>query len=92
MTKFRAESSSLSATDTTTLTCSATGGYPPVNSITLYKNNELIMRTSSGALQYNTTTSFQYGRYECVIDSEINTVRRDLLLQEEGNSNFDNFS
>ena len=88
LTEFTAESSSLPATHTTTLTCTATGGYPPVDSITLYKNNELIMRTSSGALQYNTTTSSQYGRYQCVIDSVIHTVRKSLLLQEEGKLHF----
>ena len=83
-TEFTVESSSLPATHTTTLTCTATGGYPPVDSITLYKNNELIMRTSSGALQYNTTTSSQYGRYECTVDSNIHSVQKTLLLQEEG--------
>ena len=55
-----------------------------MDSITLYKNNELIMRTSSGALQYNTTTSSQYGRYECTVDNRIGTIKKDLLLQEEG--------
>ena len=84
-TEFTAESSSLPATHTTTLTCTATGGYPPVDSITLYKNNELIMRTSSGVLQYNTTTSSQFGRYQCVIEKEISNVKKVLLLQEEGN-------
>ena len=57
-----------------------------MDSITLYKNNELIMRTSSGVLQYNTTTSSQYGRYQCVVEKKVSNVEKNLLLQEEGNS------
>ena len=52
-----------------------------MDSITLYKNNELIMRTSSGVLQY---TASHYGTYEFVVDFEIHTLRKSLLLQEEG--------
>ena len=52
-----------------------------MDSITLYKNNELIMRTSSGVLQY---TASQYGTYECVVDLKIHTLWKSLLLQEEG--------
>ena len=58
-----------------------------MNSISLYKNNELLMSSSSGVLQYNTnnrTTTTQYGIYKCVIDYRINTIQRQLLLQEQG--------
>ena len=45
------------------------------------------MSSSSGVLQYNTnnrTTTTQYGIYKCVIDYRINTIQRQLLLQEQG--------
>ena len=86
-TELTAVSSSLPAGHTTTVTCTGRGGYPPVNSISLYKNNELLMSSSSGVLQYNTnnrTTTTQYGIYKCVIDYRINTIQRQLLLQEQG--------
>ena len=80
-TELTAVSSSLPAGHTTTLTCTGRGGYPPVNSISLYKNNELLMSSSSGVLQYNTnnrTTTTQYGIYKCLIDYRINTIQRQL--------------
>ena len=86
-TELKAVSSSLPAGHTTTVTCTGRGGYPPVNSISLYKNNELLMSSSSGVLQYNTnnrTTTTQYGIYKCVIDYRINTIQRQLLLKEQG--------
>ena len=58
-----------------------------MNSISLYKNNELLMSSSSGVLQYNTNnrnTTTQYGIYKCLIDYRINTIQRQLLLQEQG--------
>ena len=75
----------------TSVTCTAVGGYPPVDSITLYKNNALIMRNSSSGVHYNTqnrTTSSQYGRYRCLIDTKVTVIEKELLLQEEGNRNY----
>ena len=56
-------------------------------SLYMYKNNELIMSSSSGVLKYNTnsrTTTTQYGIYKCLMDYRINTIQRQLLLQEQG--------
>ena len=71
----------------TSLTCSAVGGYPPVKTITLYKINVLLTRTSSSGLRYNTQnriTPSQYGKYRCLIDIKITVIENEILLQEEG--------
>ena len=86
---FTAEKRKFPSTLNTSLTCTAVGGYPPVDSITLYKNSAPIMRASSSKrVHYNTqnrTTSSQYGRYRCLIDTKITVVEKEVLLQEEGN-------
>ena len=85
--EFTVQRSTLLSTLNTSLTCTAVGGYPPVKTMTLYKNNALLARTSSSGVHYNTqnrTTSSQYGKYRCLIDTKITVFVSEILLQEEG--------
>ena len=90
--EFKALNNFLPATEATTLTCMASEGYPPVETVAVYKNNkELISSSSSSVLlhvqqQYtsNTTNGSQYGIYKCLVDNGVMTVEEEILLREEG--------
>ena len=92
--EFTAQRSTILSTLNTSLTYTAIGGYPPVKTITLYKNNVLLTRTSSSGVHYNTEnriTPSQYGKYKCLIDTTVSVVGNEMLLQEEGMSTMNKF-
>ena len=68
------------------ISCTASGGYPPVSSISMTKNGELVMTTESSVLHVNTDTVMgtPFGEYICVVNNSVITVVKAVLLKEKG--------
>ena len=69
-----------------TITCTARDGYPPVSSIFMTKNGELVMTAESDVLHVNTDTvvGTPFGEYICVAYNSVITVEKTVLLKEKG--------
>ena len=70
-----------------TLQCTAVGGYPPDNSISLIKNGQVILNRASDVITYTTSGGLPknvYGIYKCIVSTTAGTVSKTLLLQQKG--------
>ena len=70
-----------------TLQCKAVGGYPPVQNITLMKNDQVILNRTSDKITYTTSEGLprnMYGLYDCIASNAAGTVSETILLQNKG--------
>ena len=68
------------------ISCTASDGYPPVSSISMTKNGELVMTTESDVLHFSTDTVMgtPFGEYICIVNNSVITVEKTVLLKEKG--------
>ena len=69
------------------LTCTATGGYPPIHNMSLVKNGQVIVNRVSSEITYTTSGGFPievYGTYSCIVNNTAGTSSKTILLQHKG--------
>ena len=74
-----------------TLTCTATGGYPPIHNMSLVKNGQVILNRVSNEITYTPHGGFPkevYGAYSCIVNNTAGTSSRTILLQHKGECMF----
>ena len=69
--------------------CSATGGYPPITSISLLKNDDVIASSASeSTLQVNAAdippNINHYGLYVCLVDLSGIQLQQSVVLDKRG--------
>ena len=74
--------------ETATLTCSATGGYPPVSKISVKKDGMVLATSEGEVLTVSSSYTNAYGKYICCVNNSVVTVHEDVLVKERGNSVF----
>ena len=86
--------SALQDNGTTTLNCTANGGYPPTSSISFIKNGRVISTTSNDQLVINVAANdtHVFGRYKCVVNNSVATMETSLLIKQKGDKVVDCYS
>ena len=79
------ESSQLAITvkENATLTCTVTGGYPPVASISIVKLDDVVASTTLGVLQV-TTSDDPFGEYVCIANNSVLVTEEVITIKEKG--------
>ena len=80
------EFEAVSRTDGTFLTCTASGGYPPITSITIEKGGENVASTESESIVVNTADvgGGVFGDFKCLVDNSVIVVEEILEPQTGG--------
>ena len=78
------------------LVCSATGGYPPITNISLFKNGDLIASAANeSTLQVNTVdippNISRYGLYICHVNLSGIPLQQSVILDKRGSYNVTRF-
>ena len=74
--------------ESTTLNCTADGGYPPTSSISFIKNGRVISTTSNDQLVINVAANdtHAFGRYKCVVNNSVITTEDTFLMKQKGDN------
>ena len=72
--------------ETTTLNCTADGGYPPTSSISWVKNGRVISITNKDQLVITVaaTDTSPFGRYVCLVNNSVTTMETTFLMKQKG--------
>ena len=72
--------------ESTTLNCTADGGYPPTSSISWVKNGRVISTTSDEELMINVAANDTrpFGRYMCLVNNSVTTMEASFLMKQKG--------
>ena len=72
--------------ETTTLNCTADGGYPPIRSISWVKNGRVISTTSDEELVITVAANdiTPFGQYKCVVNNSVTTMETSFLMKQKG--------
>ena len=87
---FTATKPSLSSSEVSLLTCSATIHYPPLTSISILKN-EIILKTTAYTLLTVSTDSLgvnPFGSYQCRVNATGLVFTQKLTIKEKGTCMF----
>ena len=74
--------------ESTTLNCSADGGYPPTSSISFVKNGRVISTSSDEELVINIAANdtSPFGQYMCLVNNSVTTMTTSVLLKQKGDN------
>ena len=75
--------------ETTTLNCTADGGYPPIRSISWVKNGRVIISTTSDeelVITVAANDTHTFGRYVCVVNNSVTTMETSILMKQKGDN------
>ncbi len=84
--QFEADKSAISLSESVSIVCEASGGYPFVSSITIEKGGRTVASAASGSAEVNTEELSEgpFGEFRCVVDNSVVVVERTLQIQERG--------
>ena len=73
---------------TTTLNCTADGGYPPISTISFIKNRRVISTTNNDQLVINVAANdtHAFGRYKCLVNNSVITTEDTFLIKQKGDN------
>lgn len=80
------DKASITRDETATITCSGSLNFPPLTSITIFKDGVKLSTTSEEMLQIqtNNVANNVFGSYVCTLDALGLPVHKEVILKEEG--------
>ena len=87
---FTATKSSLSSSEVSLLSCSATIHYPPLTSISIVKNKIILKTTADTSLRVSTDSLgvSPFGSYQCRVNATGVVFTQQLTIKEKGTCMF----
>lgn len=85
---FEAKRPALWYNENTTIRCTADGGYPVSNNISLVKNGRIISTTNDSQLTVSIAGSeaHSFGQYMCLVNNSLTTTESSILVKQKGDN------
>ena len=86
MVLIQSSRSALQDNESTTLNCTADGGYPPPSSISFIKNGRVVSTSNTDQLVMTVAANdtHAFGRYKCVVNNSVTITEETLLMKQKG--------
>lgn len=84
---MQADKPTIDINETAILNCTASGGYPPIHTVSWIKNGRLLEKSEGSTVLISTDGVYptQYGEYTCQVNNSVITVEKTLVITAQGN-------
>ena len=85
ITRFEADKVTITHMDDATLVCSASGGYPPVSTLSVRKGDTAVTTTMQTlSLPLSTFVNNPFGQFSCLVNNSNVVMEKFILIKERG--------